>query len=250
MADIDQDTLLSLVKEGFSLGRLRPRPTEGLPANTAGVPGLMVMETPELKNTNALGFVTASPLLDKLEANRGRTPAMFVAPQAKEDTVSHEAEHLIARRQLGHPSKLNQKFDELVGDPKARGAFVTAAMEAAPYLKEKYGISDAYFDPAILKSNPAPVLLYEQLATLAAAEQTLNVDLTKDPVLRKTLFKDPAVRETYNAITGLRQTRLDPRDIAPYTRVPEPKAKEQAESLLDKARKSLRFNQGGSAKLI
>ena len=248
MDELDPDTLLVLMKEGFSPSKMRPRSTQGLPPNTAGIPGLLALETPELQKRNALGFVVSSPLVEKQESNRGKTPAVFLRPDADPATIAHEAEHLMARRQLGFPSKLNQKFDELVGDPNARGAFVMAAMEAAPYLKEKYGVDDAYFDRAMLKRNPAPVLLYEQLATLAGVENTLGVDMTKDPVLRKTLFKDPAVREAYNAITGLRQTRLDPRDIPPYTRIPEPK--EKSESLLDKARKSLRFSQGGTPKLI
>jgi hypothetical protein len=99
----------------------------------------------------------------------------------------------------------------------------------------------------LLKNNKPEVLLYEQLADLAAIEQTLGVDLTKDPQLRKTLFKDRDVRETYNAITGLRQTRLDARDLPPYTRQPE---KNTAQSLLEKAKKSLGFNGGGNVKLI
>jgi hypothetical protein len=49
-------------------------------------------------------------------------------------------------------------------------------------------------------------------------------------VLRKTLFEDPDVRRAYSAVTGLRQTRLDPRDLPPYTLQPDipynPKAAE------------------------
>ena len=102
-------------------------------------------------------------------------------------------------------------------------AFVNAAIDAAPYLKEKYGLSNAYFDPQQRELQGARTknLLYEQLASLAGAEVAQGVDLTKDPVLRKTLFKDKDVRETYNAITGLRQTRLDAKDLPPYTRQPE-----------------------------
>ena len=153
----------------------------------------------------------------------------------------------MAKKQLGHPQAINQKFDELLGKPDARNKFVLAAMEVAPYLKEKYGFSSGYFDKNLLKNNKPEVLLYEQLADLAAIEQTLGVDLTKDPQLRKTLFKDRDVRETYNAITGLRQTRLDARDLPPYTRQPE---KNTAQSLLEKTKKSLGFNGGGNVKLI
>ena len=47
-----------------------------------------------------------------------------------------------------------------------------------------------------------------------------------DPVVRK-VFNTPALRETYDAMTGLRQTRLDARDLPSYTRIPEkPEAKQ------------------------
>jgi hypothetical protein len=72
-------------------------------------------------------------------------------------------------------------------------------------------------------------------------EQRHNVDLTKDPELRKTLFKDPAVRETYNAITGLRQTRLDPRDLPPHTRQPE-----NEPGFMSKLKKLIGFADGGT----
>lgn len=248
MDKLDPQTLELLLRSGALRPGMRELPAKGLPANTAGIADLVPYESADLRGANTQGFVVSDPRLSQTERNRGAVGAMFVAPDSKPEVFAHEAEHLMAKKQLGHPSAINEKFDELIGDPKARGAFVMAVMDAAPYLKEKYGISNAYFDPKLLKSNSAPVVLYEQLASLAAAEQTLGVDLTKDPQLRKTLFKDPAVRETYNAVTGLRQTRLDPRDIAPYTRVPE--SKEKTKSLLEKARESLRMAQGGEAKLI
>ena len=67
------------------------------------------------------------------------------------------------------------------------------------------------------------------------------MDLTKDPVLRKTLFKNKEVRETYNAITGLRQTRLDARDLPPYTRQSEP----TEPGVIDKLRKMIGYANGG-----
>ena len=248
MNDLDEDTLRMLLNEGINPTRLKARPVQGLPPNTAGIPNLLVKETPELKGSNVAGFMLSDPRIKQTERNRGMAQAMFVEPGTSPETVAHEAEHLMARTQLGHPSSLNEKFSELINKPNARGEFVRAAMDVAPYLKSKYGLSNAYFDPKILKRNEAATVLYEQLASLASIEQTLGVDLTKDPELRKTLFKDKDVRDTYNALTGLRQTRLDPRDLAPYTRVPEPK--EKAQSLLERTKKSLGFNGGGSTKLI
>jgi hypothetical protein len=247
MDKLDAQTLEALIRNGISPARLREISTKGMPANTAGIADLVAYTVPELQNTNTRGFVTADARLSQTEKNRAARGAIFASPDAKPDTFAHEAEHAMAKKQLGHPSAINEKFDELANKLDARGRFVLAAMDAAPYLKSKYGISSGYFDKGMLERVSPEVLLYEQLADLAAAEQTLGVDLTKDPELRKTLFKDRAVRETYNAITGLRQTRLDPRDLPPYTRQPE---KSTAQSLLEKTKKSLGFNGGGNVKLI
>ena len=248
MDKLDPQTLNLLARAIGAPRGLKERSTKGLPANTAGIADLVVYEHPELQESNTQGFVLADPRVSQNEKNRAAVGAVFVAPEAGPDVTAHEAEHAMAKKQLGHPALINEKFDELIADPKARGKFVMTAMDSAPYLKEKYGISNAYFDPKILKRNAPATVLYEQLASLAAAEYNLGVDLTKDPVLRKTLFNDPSVRETYNALTGLRQTRLDPRDIAPYTRVPEPK--EKPKSLFQRAKESLRLAQGGETKYI
>lgn len=247
MDKFDAQTLASLQKEGIDPRLLRERPITGLPTNTAGIADLVAYTDPGLAGTNTRGYVVADSRTAQLPQNRAAKGVIFASPNAGLDTFAHEAEHLMAKKQLGHPALINEKFDELVKNSDARSKFVLDAMNVAPYLKQKYGISSGYFDRQQLKINPPEVLLYEQLASLAAAEYVLGVDLTKDPQLRKTLFKDRDVRETYNAITGLRQTRLDPRDLPPYTRQPE---KSKIESLLEKARKSLRFAQGGETKLI
>jgi len=194
-----------------------------MPYNTAGLPGLQLYKNPSLEGTN-----TGAYMFGGKNTNQDMTKAMFVAPAnvGNETTIAHEAEHLLARQNLGHPSKINNKFDELVGDKGAiRGDVVRAAIAAAPYLEKKYGLDSGYFTEDVykLQGSKAINLLYEQLADLSALEQKHNVDLTKDPELRKTLFKSQDVREAYNAITGLRQTRLDPRDLPPHTRQPEKK---------------------------
>ena len=94
--------------------------------------------------------------------------------------------------------------------------------------------------PEFLKKQGG-VGMYEVLATLGGAESALGVDLTKDPVLRKTMFKDRDVREAYNAVTGLRQTRLDPRDIPPYTRVEEP----VEPGMMGKLKRMMGYAEGG-----
>ena len=218
---MDEATRRVLMEQGLYGERMIPETdTKNAPYTTAGIPGLVVNRVPYLDRTNTGGFVVNG---DSSDNGPGLSPDMFVKTTAGPETIAHEAEHLMARRQLGTGHALNTKFDELIGDPAKRLEFVNAALDAAPYLKEKYGLSNAYFDPQQRKLQ-GPLtknLLYEQLASLAGAEVAQGVDLTKDPVLRKTLFKDKDVRETYNAITGLRQTRLDAKDLPPYTRQPE-----------------------------
>jgi len=141
-------------------------------------------------------------------------------------TPGHEMEHVLANQGFGRASALNTKWDELVGDGAKRLEMVQRLVEHAPYLASKYGlppndVNTGYFSKDVLSSGQAHNYLYEQLATLSALEQAQNASLTKDPYLRKNVFKTPAERETYNALTGLRQSRLDAKDLPPYTRQPE-----------------------------
>ena len=238
--DVDESNLDPLTQKILTRPPDGDRPIDALtsipitsrmpPTLTAGVPGAQVYSSNDMGPRQG-GFVLRYPD----EASRGNmTDAMFIGSRAMRGdqekinrTIGHEAEHLLARRQMPAESgaaELNLLFDQMVGDRgRSRARFVSNAVDAAPYLKEKYGVSDAYFDPRMIQfQGPfAPNLFYEQAATLAAVESTQGVDLTKDPVLRDTLFADQNVREAYNALTGLRQTRLDSKDIRPHTRVPE-----------------------------
>ena len=218
----------------------RVRPPLELNPSAAGLPGLMLYNDPSLPGTNTAGYVMVG---DDDAKNPAMAQAMFLNAKDgnKADTIAHETEHLLARQNLGRGSNINTKFDELIGDNGLkRIQFVQKAVQAAPYLKEKYGLQSAYFQPEMVEfqGRRAKNLLYEQLASLAALEQRHKVDLTKDEELRKTLFARPDVRETYNALTGLRQTRLDPRDLPPHTRVPEP-------GMLDAIKKMFKRADGG-----
>lgn len=230
-----------------------PSPEANYPPQAAGIYGYQQFTVPGLRDSNADGFVLSPN--DKAPATK-LSPATFIAPNASGYTAAHEAEHLLARNGLGSGTRLNGKFDELMGSRDPRFDFVHNAVAAGPYLKEKYGIDDAYFDPKMLKFQGAlgPNLFYEQAASLAGVEARHGVDLTKDPVLRKTLFKDKNVRETYNAITGLRQTRLDARDLPPYTRQPEdaPRSsdKPKSKSMVERAKEMLGFAAGGRVRDI
>ena len=221
---LDPRTLDQLMLMDVDPNRLKERtiPPRDQPYTAAGLPSLQMLDAPELRNTNTLGFVLSSKRIADFDKNRAQAQALFLSPDANKNTIAHEQEHLLARQGLGTGAAINSKFDELIGKKGAilREQFVKDAVGAAGYLKEKYGIDNAYFNPIMLKQGGTA--LYEQLATLAGYEAANSVDFTKDPVLRKTLFKNKDVRETYNAITGLRQTRLDARDLPTYTRQPEP----------------------------
>jgi hypothetical protein len=241
--NMDRETLAVLAKEGVAPSDLSLAQIKDVAPTTAGLPGLLMYKDATLAGTNTGGRMFGGPYSGNEEIkNRGLSQSLFVNPESPDikNTIAHETEHLLARQNLGHPSKINNKFDELVQNKNVRSNFVRNAIAVAPYLEEKYGLNSAYFQPAManMQGSLAPNLLFEQVATLAALEQRHKVDLTKDPVLQKKLFKDKNVREAYNAITGLRQTRLDPRDLPPYTRQPEP-------GLIDKAKKTLGFSKGG-----
>jgi hypothetical protein len=223
------------------LRNMQRRPMEKNPPPTVyGIPGLRVYEDPSLEHTKTIGYVPSefSPI-----------DAMFIRPSATTKTVAHETEHLLARRQLGDITEIGRLFDKMAGDKGSllRSTFVQDANKALPYLKEKYNINPAYFSDNMLnvqsKYGRLPALAYEQLAELAAIEANSGVDLTKDPYLRKNLFKNREVREIYSALTGLRQTRLDSKDLPPHTR-----QKETGSGLFGDIKETLtpkRFNKGG-----
>jgi hypothetical protein len=240
-SNLDPRTQEQLREEGISPTSLRKRvtPASDQPYTTAGLPSLQVLDAPQLNDTNTLGFVLSSNRISDYDKNRAQSQAVFLRSNADKNTLAHEQEHLLARQGLGSSPAINRKFDELIGKngPGLRVQFVKDAIGAAGHLKEKYGIDNAYFDPSMLKQSGTA--MYEQLATLAGYEAANNVDLTKDPVLRKTLFNNKDVREAYNAITGLRQTKLDARDLPTYTRQPEP-------GMTDKLKKLIGFAGGGA----
>ena len=224
--DLDPVTIRALEGRRGTAAHLRPMdiPQNAPPTVTAGIPGLKMYQDPFLEGTNTGAYmVDASPKMT--------TDAMFLQPNQRPErtmmSAAHEAEHLLAKRQFDTgATAINRMFDQLSDNPKSkdlRATFVQDAVKAFPYIQEKYGIESAYFDPRMLKiqGSRAPNLAYEQLATLASVEAATGVDLTKDPYLRKNLFKDREVREIYNALTGLRQTRLDAKDLPPHTRIKE-----------------------------
>lgn len=154
----------------------------------------------------------------------------YGSPKERDYTLLHESEHILQKKGMkdGEPPSINLEFDKLVGDDGASRKEITKALtrpNVREYLKNNWGIDDSYFDPKMyeIQGSRAKNLLYEQFASLAAGEHMKGVeaDLTKDPFLRKHVFDTAAKREAFRAMTGLRQTRLDAKDLRPYTRVKE-----------------------------
>ena len=229
---------------------LTPAPASvSAPYTLSTMPGARALYDQTLAGTTTGGYV--HPAL-KMQSRSGKEVApqdvVFLRPgrdQAQElQSRAHEAEHLLAKRGLGDATAINDKFDELMKDSRARRSFVEGAVGMQPYLEKTYGTKSTYFMPEMLafqdKRGRGANLLYEQFAELAAIEQATGKDLTKDPELRKTIFKDKKVREVYNSMTGLRQTRLDARDLAPYTPISE-----KPEGMMEFIRSKLGFAEGG-----
>ena len=229
-----------------SATRVLKLPAKDMPSNTAGIPNLLVREMPALKNSNTSGFILDSNRIKDEMSNRALQPNIFVSPNRHDHTIAHEAEHVLARQNAGFGTETRDQFVKMLGKNSGtkQNSFLDGLKQSLPHLEEKYGIKNGYMDPKFIDSQ-GRVGLYEIFATLAGAESQLGVDLTRDPELRKTMFKDKAVREAYNAVTGLRQTRLDPRDLPPYTVQPET---DKEPGIIDKAKKLIGLAKGGYIK--
>ena len=155
---------------------------------------------------------------------RGNQDTMHINSLAKDpqQTIYHEAEHLLANRGLGHGLGTNEVYDEMQRKYPAlpkRGILVLDFIAAADVLEKKYGLDSGYFTPemATFQRGRFPNLLAEQIATLSALEQKYGIDILSDPDLR--LNKE--TRAVLRSVMGLRQTRLDSKDLKPYTPIME-----------------------------
>lgn len=224
-----------------------------LPYTTAGATGLQGIATlpmnenvgAETRGKNVPGSAPSIIMLNSAPSNAyaGNTPM----------TMAHEMEHALSFQGLGanqNVDPLNAKYDALTKPDGSisdlRGLVVHRLIKHAPYLVKNWGLmpddaESGYFSDKYYKELSHPKsLLNEQFATLSALEQGKNKIFTDDPYVRENILTTPAQRETYNALTGLRQSRLDPRDLPPYTRVPEP-------GMIDKARKKIKDLTGYAA---
>jgi hypothetical protein len=175
----------------------------------------------------------------------------------KESTPAHEIEHAL-EKQSG--ANLNSEWDRLVRSdsftfkPEDRRPHVVDRMlEHSDYLQKHWGVdpNSSYFgkDAKERYGNTYAHLLNEQLASIVPWELKHNKKFTDDPYVRENILTTPAQRETYNALTGLRQSRLDAKDLPPYTRQPEKGKPAPEPGVLDKlyygVKSKLGYKSGG-----
>lgn len=184
--------------------------------------------------TDDLGAGTRGQMLpsqpDVLELNYKLTPA------EREVTTLHELEHSMDARGgdiYGRPNfaKMggmdnNYRAYHLMGDDWGPiTETVKNMVDNREKLEKFFGrpLDNSYFNKQFynsVKEVQSPSALFkEQLASLAALEQTTGKFLTQDPEMRK-LFPNTRMMAVFDALTGPRQTRLDARDLPPHTPVP------------------------------
>lgn len=187
-------------------------------------PGAKISYFPE--NGGVLGHVS-SKAQDILNIQRG------LSPQSDEEVKLHELEHSLGFRggdPLGRPkiSKVdnNYKAYYMLGDWRPMSQFTQNMVDNREKLEQFFGrpLTNAYFKPETLEvvrkqHGDTSALFDEQLASLSALEQITGKSLTRDPEMKK-LFPSVKVMSVYDALTGPRQTRMDPRDLPPST--PQP----------------------------
>ena len=187
-------------------------------------PGAQISYFPERGDVS--GHVS-SKAQDILNIQRG------LSPRSDEEVKLHELEHSLTFRggdPLGRPkiSKVdnNYKAYYMLGDWRPMSQFTQNMVENREKLEKFFGrpLNDAYFKPETLEvvrkqHGDTSALFDEQLASLSALEQITGKSLTRDPEMKK-LFPNVKVMSVYDALTGPRQTRMDPRDLPPST--PQP----------------------------
>lgn len=202
----------------------------GMNENTGGV-----TVTEGLNPDRSVPISTSSYVVYNPASMKGEEASMIRA---------HEMEHVLENQGGGQKVGVNERWDQLTGKNDASKAEMVQRLSAAlPYLQKEWGLPagmmSGYFDPENVKNaRRSGLLLNEMFATLSALEQARNKSLTDDPYLRENVFRTPGERETYNAVTGLRQTRLDAKDLPPYTRQAEP----EGPGFMDKIRSMLKLD--------
>lgn len=193
----------------------------------AANPGATVLEY-ERGPGDALGFVH-SKMPDVLNIKKSQTPG------TKEQTMLHELEHSLDARGgdiLGRPDIAGmdnnfRAYHLMNNDWRPIEKFVSSVIQNKDKLRDFFGqdIVSGYItmDPETFKKlkirDKDRALFAEQIASLSALEQATGKSLTRDPEMRK-IFPNTQMMAVYDALTGLRQTRTDARDLPPHTPLP------------------------------
>ncbi len=133
------------------------------------------------------------------------------------DTLSKTNAYLVKKelKKLG----VGENFtNNLIGNKT--NSYVHGKGGLKKYIQEKYDYDPTYIGTRVGHFS-------EGIADLSAIEAINNIDITKDPVVRKIIFNNnPEYIEVYKAVTGLRTDRLDAKDLPPFTaQKPPPKEK-------------------------
>ena len=141
-------------------------------------------------------------------------------------TVPHEFEHVLQNRAASRynatwDSEVLAEYNKLGGSTDKLIANLERSAASVP-LRERIQSLSGSTPAAYIGGLPGKQFsLREQFAELSSLEAYSGKDLTKDPIVRKEFFgNDEALIATYRATTGLRQERLDARDLPPMTATP------------------------------
>ena len=105
------------------------------------------------------------------------------------------------------------------------------------YIQEKYDYDPTYIGTRVGHFS-------EGIADLSAIEAINNIDITKDPVVRKIIFNNnPEYIEVYKAVTGLRTDRLDAKDLPELSNILKKVDYEKLRSNVFMAREELSIKQ-------
>lgn len=146
--------------------------------------------------------------------------------------ASHEFEHQLeakAQKRYGTDQVVENSFfdnlqklgysaeEALANTETFKEAFSNP--EILKYLSKKYELPTVERGGGYIGNKSAKdVPLFEYFADLSGIETYYGTDLTQDPFIRKELFgDDEKLIQAYKSVTGLRQDRLDAKDLAPYT---------------------------------
>jgi hypothetical protein len=168
------------------------------------------------------------------------------------EVIAHESEHILEQRGakrygINNPVS-NFFFENLKNTTGDREVYFSGRNKASTLYRNFFDaanknekVAQRLYDLGLsqqvmyigkdLKQNS----LREVLASLSGFEVASNIDITQDPVLRKELFQNSEeLIKAYKAVTGLRQERLDAKDLEPYVSdMPKVKRKGYFETIAD-----------------